>query len=119
VGVPKPNFVWKNHCNKIACSLKNQPHTCNFSDTSIRYNHFRYRKVFPPVEWKKGNIKQSTLILDYKEGGLKMVDLQSFITGLRLSWVKRLRTTEGNWQKLTQIILGPENTNFIFELDKK
>jgi hypothetical protein len=74
-------------------------------------------KCFRNFLWngKKGNIKQSTLILDYKEGGLKMVDLHSFITSLRLSWVKMLRTTEG----IIQIILGPENINFIFELDKK
>ena len=65
---------------------------------------------------KPDKIKRSTMILDYKEGGLKMVDISSFYKGLRISWIKRLMGTTGTWQRLASLILG--EINFIFELDK-
>ena len=41
---------------------------------------------------KKLKIKQSTLCNDYKDGGLKSVDIEHKIASLKRSWVKRLYT---------------------------
>ena len=38
---------------------------------------------------KTEKIKRNTLIGDIQEGGLKMIHLKSFITYLKVSWVKR------------------------------
>ena len=42
--------------------------------------------------WKNGKpkIKHSTLIADYKDGGLKVVDIDSKFRALKLTWLKRL-----------------------------
>lgn len=78
-------------------------------------------KSFHRFLWngKKGNVKHSTLILDYNEGGLKMLDITSFIKSLKATWVKRLLNTKGIWQDLASNIIGVENTKFVFELDNK
>ena len=41
---------------------------------------------------KKVKIKQNTLWNDYKEGGLKNVDIELKIASLKCSWVKQLYT---------------------------
>ena len=42
--------------------------------------------------WNNGpdKIKRSELVQDYKDGGLKMIDVHSFLAGLKVSWFKRL-----------------------------
>jgi hypothetical protein len=39
---------------------------------------------------KTDKIKRSTLICDYSNGGLKMTYIQSFIHGLKASWIKKI-----------------------------
>ena len=39
---------------------------------------------------KPDKIKQTQIIQDYKQGGLKMIDIESFVAGLKASWIKRL-----------------------------
>ena len=39
---------------------------------------------------KKPKIKQSTLIAGYSEGGCKDVDIETKISALKVTWVKRL-----------------------------
>ena len=48
-------------------------------------------KLFFNFFWdgKTEKIKRNMLIEDIQEGGLKMIHLQSFITYLKVSWVKR------------------------------
>ena len=46
---------------------------------------------------KKAKIKQNTLRNDYKDGGLKSVDIEHKIASLKYSWVKRLYT--GNFHE--------------------
>ena len=41
---------------------------------------------------KKVKMRQSTLGNDYKDGGLKSVDIEHKIASLKCSWVKRLYT---------------------------
>ena len=50
-------------------------------------------------------IRLST-INDYREGGLRMIDLDSQIKGLRLGWMKRIFTSSnGTWKSYLQYIL--------------
>lgn len=47
---------------------------------------------------KPEKIKRETLIKEYEKGGLKMVDIKTFIASLKISWVKRM--LENNHNKL-------------------
>ena len=50
---------------------------------------------------KQKKLKRNMLIGDIQEGGLKMIHLQSFITYLNVSWVKRfLFNLNGDWQNI-------------------
>ena len=50
---------------------------------------------------KSDKIKWSTLIGDIYQGGLKMIDLQSFNIYLKVGWIKRLFSNlDGDWQKV-------------------
>ena len=50
---------------------------------------------------KSDKIKRSTLIGDIYQGGLKMIDLQSFNIYLKVGWIKRLFSNlDGDWQKV-------------------
>jgi hypothetical protein len=41
-------------------------------------------------------IKQSVMVKDYSEGGLRMVNLPAFIKALKLTWLRRL-TNDSIW----------------------
>ena len=43
---------------------------------------------------KPSKIKNSTIKLDYTEGGLKMIDIEAFLTSMKISWLRRLRSNE-------------------------
>jgi hypothetical protein len=49
------------------------------------------QNIFYTFIWngKTDNIKRSTLICDYSNGGLKMPHIQSFIHALKVSWIKK------------------------------
>ena len=51
--------------------------------------------MFYDYRWNKGpdKIKRSLVIQNYENGGLKMIDLGSFISSLRLTWSRRMLTT--------------------------
>ena len=42
---------------------------------------------------KTSKIKKSTVLKEYCEGGLKMVNLKAFIEALKSTWIRRLLTT--------------------------
>ena len=44
---------------------------------------------------KKPKIKHSTLIADYSEGGYKDIDIETKISALKVTWVKRLLDNHG------------------------
>ena len=47
--------------------------------------------LFHKFVWNKGErVKRKTLMLNYNQGGLRMVDLKSFLYSLQMSWVKKL-----------------------------
>jgi hypothetical protein len=45
----------------------------------------------------KGKVKRNLLKHEYSDGGLKMVDLASYIKGLQISWVRRFLTKSDKW----------------------
>jgi hypothetical protein len=50
--------------------------------------------------WNKprGKVKRQTLKRDIKEGGLNMLDINTYIKSLKLSWIKRYIFGTGNWK---------------------
>ena len=52
--------------------------------------------------WNNGpdRIKRSVLTLEYAEGGLRMVNLFQFIQALKVTWMRRLILSEGNWTNI-------------------
>jgi hypothetical protein len=56
---------------------------------------------------KKDKIKRLTMIADYSNGGLKMLDLKSFIIAQRIMWIKRLaRSTRASWKAFPEYIMN-------------
>ena len=55
--------------------------------------------LFYDYLWNKGpdKIKRSLVIQNYENGGLKMIDLGSFICSLRLTWFRRMLTTPNKY----------------------
>ena len=47
---------------------------------------------------KTSKIKESTVLQEYCEGGLIMVNLKAFIEALKSTWIRRLLTTNSKWQ---------------------
>ena len=46
---------------------------------------------------KRDRVKRKNIIRHRNEGGLSMVDIDSFLLSLKASWISRLRTTNGKW----------------------
>ena len=55
------------------------------------------------MDKKKVKIKQSTLRNDYKDGGLKSVDIEHKIASLKCSWVIRLYTENFHEWKIIRL----------------
>ena len=67
--------------------------------------------------WKNGKpkIKHSTLIADYKDGGLKVVDIDSKFRAQKLTWFKRLcDDNEHPWKIIPQAYLKFPNGELLF-----
>jgi hypothetical protein len=55
---------------------------------------------------KKDKVKRKTIITDYGEGGLKMLDFKSFLCAQKAMWVKRLsKTSNASWTAYPNYIL--------------
>jgi hypothetical protein len=55
---------------------------------------------------KKDKIKRKTLISDYQDGGLKMIDVDSFLKAQRVMWVKRLVSPDNaSWKAVLTLLL--------------
>jgi exonuclease III len=55
--------------------------------------------IFYHFIWNKpkGKVKKNLLKQEYSDGGLKMVDLVSYIKGLKISWIRRFLTKSDKW----------------------
>ena len=49
---------------------------------------------------KPDKINRKTIIQNYENGGLKMIDLKLFIKSIKAGWVKRIidRNNKGDWK---------------------
>jgi hypothetical protein len=53
---------------------------------------------------KKDKVKRKTIIADYQHGGLKMLDIESFVKAQRIIWIKRFLTPEkASWKALLNL----------------
>jgi hypothetical protein len=56
---------------------------------------------------KKDKIKRKTIIAEYEDGGLKMLDIATFIKAQKAMWVKRLVSDDnGSWKALPMLYLS-------------
>ena len=57
-------------------------------------------KIIFSFLWNKkpSKLKQTTVIKQYGEGGLKMINIRAFMEALKLTWVRRLLTVDCKWQ---------------------
>ena len=52
---------------------------------------------------KTSKIKQSVIIKQYCEGGLKMINVKAFMDALKTTWIRRLITTDSKWQYFIRV----------------
>ena len=65
---------------------------------------------------KPDKISRNRIIQDYKSGGLKMLDIESFIIALKASWVKRIKLqSEARWVQIYHQMLNKFGGNFLFK----
>jgi hypothetical protein len=76
--------------------------------------------------WNNGpeKVKRKTIIADYKDGGLKMLDFDSFLSAQKVMWVKRLYTGKmANWKAYPNYIfdkiLGKNSFRCNIDIKKK
>ena len=63
---------------------------------------------------KPDKISRNKIIQDYKQGGLRMIDLESFIHSLKCSWIKRMKfQKESKWVQLYDSMLSKYGKQFI------
>ena len=75
------------------------------------------KKVMFNFIWnnKVERIKRSVLCNSYDSGGLNMIDLDSFVKGLKCAWVKRyLNDQPGDWKLFFDYHLHKFGKNFLF-----
>ena len=78
----------------------------------------RIDQMFSNFLWEgKVRIARPFLEKDISEGGLKLTNVLLFNCALKLTWVKRLIQTKGNWQTIFGSNLITSNKKSCFELD--
>jgi hypothetical protein len=73
---------------------------------------------------KPNKVKRDTLIADYEDGGLRMLDISSFLKAQKAMWVKRLTSTDNaSWKAIPNFylkwLLGPDTWKCNMSCDKK
>ena len=70
---------------------------------------------------RKPKIKHATLIADYKDGGLKDVDIDSKFESLKFMWIQKLKDGSNHhlWKALARKILEKCDSNYIFHSNLK
>ena len=85
-------------------------------DTKFNTNFNRLIKTFL---WKKGRVMISyeNLCKDIEHGGLKITNIEYLSKALKITWIRRLYTSQGSWQDLVNTILKESDCAQIWELD--
>ena len=53
-------------------------------------------------------IKESVIVKQYAEGGLKMTNLNAFVKALKSTWIRRLLLSENKWQESIKLHINLE-----------
>ena len=94
----------------------------------LQTNHEALKEInaifFQFLSDEKGDkIKRNVMIKDYAEGGLKMIDIESFSKSLKYSWIKKYLDAKNNsdWKSFFDLELQSYGGNAIFlgNLSKK
>jgi hypothetical protein len=65
---------------------------------------------------KPEKVKRTAVIANYEEGGLKMLDVECFVTAQKVMWVKRLlKDDEGSWKIYPQTLMDKRLGKHCFE----
>ena len=72
-------------------------------------------EIFWKFLWhgKKDRIKRKKIVQSIKDGGLQMLELKSFIIGLKINWIKRLRTSGATWSAFATEVIIPSFDSLI------
>jgi len=89
----------------------------------VLHNHdqhciIQFKKLMFQFLWDNKPEKNSreNIIQDYCHGGLKMLDIETFIQSLKCSWVKRLKLQhDSKLVQLDETMLNKYGQQFIFE----
>ena len=75
-------------------------------------------KILLKFLWKGvDKVTRVSVINEYEEGGVRMVDLECMVKSLRLAWLKRIFSgTNGTWKNYLQHILSSVGGLFFFKL---
>ena len=97
--------------SKLVHVLSALPDPC--TDTIKKLNSVLFSFI-----WNNGadKIKRSVIVQSYERGGLKMVDIQSFLSSLKTSWLKRLYWADHDvvWANIAKEMLPPVETVVCF-----
>ena len=80
--------------NHLFLTLPN-PLELDFRKLKTLLNTFVYGKSF--------KVKQSVMIKDYNQGGLKMINLEAFVNSLKITCIRRLMTSESKWTEIVKM----------------
>ena len=110
------NFIWKNYCYKNACY--SQAHS-DRSDYSSQKNIYRSteKTVFYIYIGKRDRIRRNTLIAPVSEGGLNMLDIESFFLALKAAWFKRIILNNEDWSFIPRDMFSfCDNLNLLLQM---
>ena len=70
---------------------------------------------------KPDKIKRNLIIQDYSKGGLKMVEIYSYINSLKIKWIKRIldKENKGSWKEIYNKELEKVGGELIFKSNIK
>ncbi len=66
---------------------------------------------------KPPKISYNQLSETYEHGSLKLTSVKTLVKALRISWIKRLITSDGLWQSLANNFMPVENTSLLWGLN--
>ena len=71
---------------------------------------------------KRDKIKRTTITANRDDGGLKMIDIDAYITSLKASWVPKILNIQGVWKNVFEHYvkqLGFQQSAYIFKMNFK
>ncbi|CAH3173730.1 unnamed protein product, partial [Porites lobata] len=86
-----------------------------FTDNRMIWDWVKYNIRAHSIQYSKRKVTRASVINEYEEGGLRMVDLECMVKSLRLAWLKRIFSgTNGTWKSYLQHIMGSVGGLFFF-----